>query len=336
MTIKGLRWFLPAVAVTPILLLQCSSAQQYSAQTQAALERARQASGAGKYAEAVKAYKEANKAERDSCFTCYLGMASAYVELGDMGHAEDSAKKATSLARTAAQRCAAHTTKGSVLLRFASGDAKHLAAAEAEFRQALSEDASDVEARFKLGVSLLRQKKDEEGVGELKAVIARDPNSSWVSQAELLSANPRRAREWFAPDFTVKTLQGQTLSLRDLSGRIVVLDFWATWCPPCRASVPEIKDLLKKYPREKLAVISISADEKEAVWKDFVAEKKMDWPQVFDRDYGLADAFHVRAFPTYLVIDGEGVVRRQIVGTNPQESIAARLKEVLRGMKELN
>jgi thiol-disulfide isomerase/thioredoxin len=329
-------WFAIAATVVSILWVQCSSAQQYAPQTEAALDRAQKAIEAGKYAEAVKAFQEANKLEHGPCLACYIGQASAYVEIGDMRHADESADKAVSAAKTANEQSMAHATKGSVLMHFGSVDTKRLAAAESAFRQALSADDANVQARFELGVCLLKLKKDGEGLRELKAFVSGYPTSSLVRQAELLISNPRRAREWFAPEFSVSTLQGQTLSLHELAGKIVVLDFWATWCPPCRESLPEIKDLLKKYPREKLVVVSISADEKEAEWKNFVAKKGMDWPQVLDGDERMRNTFHVHAFPTYLVIDGEGVVRERIVGTDPQQSVAYRLRDTLKGMKELN
>ncbi|MFB3814623.1 MAG: redoxin domain-containing protein [Terriglobales bacterium] len=313
------------------------SAQQYGSNTEAALERARQAAAAGKYAEAVKEYRNANKLERGSCSACLAGLASAYLRLGDGRNAEENASKAIATAHDAAERLAAHRIKGYVLMMtMAPGDAKRLAAAEKEFRAALSENATDGEARFGLGAALLKQSKDADGVAELQALLSAYPNSAWSEQAERLIANPRRAREWFAPEFEATSLQGETLSLRQLQGKIVVLDFWATWCPPCRASIPEIKDLLKKYPREKLVVISISADENIGVLKEFIASKGMDWPQIFDGNHRLADSFKVHSFPTYLVIDGEGVVRQKIVGLNERESVAYRLKQALKDIKELN
>ena len=89
-------------------------------------------------------------------------------------------------------------------------------------------------------------------------------------------ADPRRAREISAPEFafTSTSLQGESISLKELSGKVVVLDFWATWCPPCRESLPELKELTKEYPSEKLAVISVSADENESQWKRVRSRKE--------------------------------------------------------------
>lgn len=148
-------------------------------------------------------------------------------------------------------------------------------------------------------------------------------------------ADPRRARAGIAPEFERTTLEGQQLSLSHLAGRVVVLDFWATWCPPCRTSVPELRELTRKYPTDKLVLISVSADKDEKEWREFVAKKNMDWAQYRDRDHKQLDAFAIRAFPTYLVIDGDGVVQERITGLNPQESVVHRLQATLRRMPQL-
>ena len=182
---------------------------------------------------------------------------------------------------------------------------------------------------------LLRESKDDEAKQELQACLGLNPEEKMASEARLMLADPRRGRENFAPDFEVNTLQGQRVSLKELSGRIVVLDFWATWCPPCRASVPELKELTKKYPTEKLVLISVSADKDEAAWREFVAKKNMDWSQYRDADERVLKAFSIHSFPTYLVIDGDGIIKQRFTGMNPQESVVHRLKATLGQMPQL-
>jgi peroxiredoxin len=151
-----------------------------------------------------------------------------------------------------------------------------------------------------------------------------------------LLADPRRGRESFAPDFKVKTLTGEQVSLQQFAGKVLVMDFWATWCPPCRASVGELKDLTKKYPADKLVLISVSADKDDGAWRDFIEKKHMSWLQYRDSDHQLVDAFGINGFPTYLVIDGEGIVRTRISGLNPQESVVHRLRATLEQMPQLS
>ena len=114
-----------------------------------------------------------------------------------------------------------------------------------------------------------------------------------------------------------------------------MLDFWATWCPPCRASVSELKDLTRKYANAKVVLISVSGDQDEKAWRDFVANKSMDWPQYRDTNKSVISSFAVRAFPTYMVIDGDGIIKQVITGMNPQETVVHRLKATLQAMPEL-
>ena len=114
------------------------------------------------------------------------------------------------------------------------------------------------------------------------------------------------------------------------------MDFWATWCPPCRESVPDIKSLVKKYPSDKFVVLSVSNDDKESIAREFVEKHGMTWQHHFDGKEGeLTNKFGVEAFPTYILIDGDSVIRMRIVGTNPQQSIVGRLKDALKDMPEL-
>lgn len=182
------------------------------------------------------------------------------------------------------------------------------------------------EAHFRLD-------KPREGIAELRRSLELEPRGRTAEQARRLIDDPRRARERFAPDFSLVTLQGEPLELAQLKGQVVIVDFWATWCPPCVEAIPELKQLRRLYPG--VVLLSISADEDEKEWRDFVARNAMSWPQYRDHDHRLLRLFRVNAFPTYLVIDGDGIVRQEIRGTDPQRSMAARLKTTLSQLPEL-
>ena len=122
-----------------------------------------------------------------------------------------------------------------------------------------------------------------------------------------------------APDFTAQTLDGQTLRLADLRGKVVVLDFWGTWCPPCVKAVPDLRDLQKKHGKDAFALIGISSDTDEQILRDFVAKNQMEWTQYWDRDRKVQQIYGIRAWPTYIVIDREGVIRLRTTGNNPTE-----------------
>jgi thiol-disulfide isomerase/thioredoxin len=210
----------------------------------------------------------------------------------------------------------AYNLKGVALQKQADNkDMKKLGEAEAAIRQAIAVKPDFSEAFYNLGIILMQQRRDPDGIAELKKFIEMDPEDANVANARQLIANPRRAREPFAPDFSFTTSEGEYVSLDELQGKVVLLDFWGTWCPPCVASLPGLRDLNKKYGKDaSFVMISVSSDGNEEKWKAFVAKEKMVWPQFLDRDRKIQRTFGVRAFPTYILLDHEGVIKYRTVG----------------------
>jgi peroxiredoxin len=215
-------------------------------------------------------------------------------------------------------------------LFYAPENPKKLVEAEQAFRDALKEEPSGAFLHQRLGLSLLRQSKDEEGKKELQIFLDMAPNAKDAATARAWIADPRRARLNFAPDFTVTTLRGETFTLSQFVGKVVLIDFWGTWCPPCRESIPELQDMFKKYPADNLVILSVSSDQEEDKWKKFVEEHKMEWHQYIDLDKHVLLAYNVHSFPTYVLVDREGVIRERISGLNPQETLGGRLKDPLK------
>jgi thiol-disulfide isomerase/thioredoxin len=120
--------------------------------------------------------------------------------------------------------------------------------------------------------------------------------------------DPRRGRVLFAPEFSIRTLQGEYITLEDLRGRVVVLDFWATWCAPCVAATPGLQRLAKKYADQPFTLLAISVDRNAEAWKRYVEANRMDWPQYLDNGR-VASLYNAQTLPTYVVIDHEGIVR---------------------------
>jgi len=109
------------------------------------------------------------------------------------------------------------------------------------------------------------------------------------------------------------------------SGKLTLLDFWATWCGPCRESLPDLKQFQATYGRDQIEVISVSADKNEAAWKSFVQQNGMNWEQRIDTDGQMRRQYGVTALPTYVLTDSSGRVIQRVVGEDPEVPLANRL-----------
>jgi len=137
-----------------------------------------------------------------------------------------------------------------------------------------------------------------------------------------------------APPFSVTTLDGQRMSMDDLQGKVVLLDFWATWCVPCREALPHIRQVAKKFQGEPLLILSVSLDSEEQKWKDFIVKNEMTWPQYRDGSFSgpIAKMFSVNAIPHTFTVDADGVLQDEHIG---DASIEGKLKKLLARAREL-
>lgn len=120
-----------------------------------------------------------------------------------------------------------------------------------------------------------------------------------------------------APDFAMNTLRGQRVTLAEQKGKVVLLDFWATWCPPCQASIPHLNALSEKYKDKGLVVIGASFD-KDAVDLDaFVRKNKMGYI-VAQANEEASKAYNVSSIPRIFVIDREGNIKGDFLGFSEQ------------------
>ena len=127
--------------------------------------------------------------------------------------------------------------------------------------------------------------------------------------ALLVPVPTSEARTEAAPlpaDLELTTLDGATIRMGDLRGKVVLLDFWATWCKPCRMSLPHLRHLHEQLADQPFEIIGVSVDQDEQVLRAYLEEEGVDWTQVWDPGQEATYAFGVRGFPFYLVIDHEG------------------------------
>jgi peroxiredoxin len=273
-----------------------------------------------RFEDALKIFKHANEMRNKQSAECFYGMAQAYQGLEAYKNVAESCDKVIEFSGGDTKiQAQAYNLKGIALQTQAGGkDQKKLQEAEAVFRQGLALGTDLATLRFNLGYVLLQENRDPEGLVELRKYVELAPDGAESKIAQRMIENPRRAREAYAPDFSVTTSEGEYISLDDLHGKVVLLDFWGTWCPPCVDSVPELRDLHKRYAKESsFVMISVSSDGIEEKWRQFIAKNQMTWPQYLDRERKVQRAFEVQKFPSYVVIDSEGIIRYRSYGAGP-------------------
>jgi peroxiredoxin len=118
-----------------------------------------------------------------------------------------------------------------------------------------------------------------------------------------------------APDFTLKDLSGKDVRLSDLRGKIVVLNFWATWCPPCREEIPSMMHLNQAMAGKKFQMLAVSQDEggKEAI-ESYFSKSSNNLPALIDSDQKTGKRYGLTGVPETFIIDKNGVILKKVVG----------------------
>ncbi len=144
----------------------------------------------------------------------------------------------------------------------------------------------------------------------------------WI--VTLLLCSTTLAGEVFgpAPDFTLKSHSGKNLRLKEYKGQVVLLNFWASWCGPCREEMPLLEDLHKKYERLGFTVLAINVDEDSNKGLSLLKEVPVSFPVVFDPESKITELFNVEAMPTTYLLDRDGNMRYLHRGYQPGYEVA--------------
>lgn len=286
---------------------------------------------------ALESFKKADKQDGGHCADCRRMMIKYGMELGDWKTAEFAAEEMTALAQ--GDREIALTHYQLAVIYVDEGLQKHkdeyFSRAHQECVKALPPSIKFPEAVFLDGRALAQLHQDAAAKDRFEQYLKMKPDDDPNHQrAVRYIDNPDLARARMAPAFSVTTLDGQHVSLDDLQGKVVLLDFWATWCGPCREALPHIRNVAKKFQGQPLVVLSVSLDSDEQKWKEFVAKNEMTWPQYFDGGFTgpIAKMFGVTAIPHTFTIDADGVLQEEHVG---DASIEGKIKKLMARAHEI-
>ena len=128
-----------------------------------------------------------------------------------------------------------------------------------------------------------------------------------------------------APNFMLRDLAGNVISLSQFRGKVVLLNFWATWCGPCRVEMPAMEQLYRTLPRKEFEILAVSTDSQGAtVTRPFQKQMGFTFPILHDSEYQVGLAYGARTIPITFMVDRQGVVRQKIFGARDWDSPAAR------------
>lgn len=134
--------------------------------------------------------------------------------------------------------------------------------------------------------------------------------------------------EKLAPLFTLQTLEGDTVSLEDYRGQKIMLNFWATWCPPCKEEMPDMQEIYEEKQQEEIAILAINVTPSEKNPKlvnSFVEEYGLTFPILMDEQGAVTYQYEILSYPTSYFIDTDGVVRKKVIGGLTKERILQEL-----------
>ena len=132
-----------------------------------------------------------------------------------------------------------------------------------------------------------------------------------------------------APDFTLPDLDGNTVRLSDFRGKVVFLNFWATWCPPCRAEMPDIEKVHQKYKDQDVVVLGIDLRENASTVRAFVEGGGYTWAFLLDTTGEVGSMYRVSAIPTSYFVDKKGVIRAVAIGGMTGATMEAKLAQAM-------
>ena len=132
-----------------------------------------------------------------------------------------------------------------------------------------------------------------------------------------------------APDFTLSSPDGQQISLSDYEGQVILVNLWATWCPPCKAEMPTINAFYETHKENGFVVLAVNSQEGASTVKNFIQSNDFTFPVLLDTQGQVMDRYHVRALPTSFIIDRNGVIQHIQTGEITSQQLQAIVEPLL-------
>lgn len=164
----------------------------------------------------------------------------------------------------------------------------------------------------------------------LKVILVMILTSGLLITGCATGSEPTAAVGKAAPDFELQNLDGQSISLSELKGKPVLINFWATWCRPCVFEMPYLQQIHEEWSDKGLVVLAINIGDSSTEVEGFLQNHNFSLPVLLDTTEVVAQKYGIRPIPTTFFIDKDGIVRNKIIGAFPSKAaIESRLNEIM-------
>jgi len=296
----------------------------------AAIAEGKKRTATGELNFAIDAYRKANKVAAGKCLACLDNLVDLDIKIRDYKAAGKDAAAMIDASNLPADKSLAEGLRAQALYLQAGDKPKpdQLKAVHDLLQTALADYPRNVSARFLDGAILARMGQTDAARQQFETCAGEcAPTDPYLVRARHFAADPALSYAKMAPAFTVTALDGSKFTLDEMGGRVVLIDFWATWCGPCNEELPHMKRIAKEFAGEPLVIISVSWDDDPAKWQAFINKNEMTWVQYRDADHELSKRYGVDAIPHYFTIDSDGVLTSEMLGSG--SDVESKLKKLV-------